>query len=201
MPRTKDGSTTAYTYLGISETPAKTITGATTTTYASSADGDPMAQKTGSATRFLLQELHSDTVGLVDTAAANQATAAYDPWGSPLGVTGGETTWFGFQSDPTDPDTRQTDMGVGWYEAGIGRFSSRDQVFGDAQAPASLNQFAYANGAPVTFWDPDGLAACEPGMRRPPGGMIDPKVWSQWAKRQTHQASSDPTRVSGGCRI
>jgi RHS repeat-associated protein len=182
--RTKDSVTTAYTYRGISETPVKTVTGATTTTYASSAGGDPVAQKTGSATRFLLTDLHSDTVGLVDTAASNQATMAYDPWGSPLGVTGTETTWFGFQSDPTDPDTRQVDMGARWYEAGVGRFSARDVLFGDAQVPASLNQFAYANGAPVTFWDPDGLAACEAGMRCPPGGMTDPKVWSQWAKTQ-----------------
>jgi hypothetical protein len=44
-----------------------------------------------------------------------------------------------------------------WYEAQIGRFTTRDVVFGDPLEPASLNQFAYGQASPVTYWDPDGM--------------------------------------------
>jgi hypothetical protein len=51
-------------------------------------------------------------------------------------------------------------MGARLYEASLGRFSSRDLLFGEPEMPVSLNQYAYANGSPVTMWDPTGLGAC-----------------------------------------
>jgi RHS repeat-associated protein len=193
--RTKGSAVTTYTYQGAGETPAKTVTGSTTVTYANATDGSPIAQKTGSVTRFLLSDIHGDVMGLVDTGSANKGTVAFDPWGSPLGVSGTETSWFGFQSDPTDPDTRQVNMGARWYESGMGRFSSRDSLFGDPGTPAGLNQFAYGQANPVTYWDPWGTAACESGMRCVPGGTTDLEVWRQWARRQAKSATPDPVAI------
>jgi len=95
-------------------------------------------------------------VGLTTTVAANQGTTAFDPWGTKLGATG-TGSWFGFQGDPTDPDTRQVDMMTRWYEPSLGRFTSRDVLTGDPMDPGSLNQFTYTGGNPVTFTDPTGM--------------------------------------------
>ena len=42
-------------------------------------------------------------------------------------------------------------MGTRWYEGGLGRFITRDSLFGDLNDPESLNQFGYAAGAPATY--------------------------------------------------
>lgn len=192
--RTKGSSTTAYTYQGIGELAAKTQVGAGTPTYyAYTSGGSPLAQKSGSNAYFFLRDLHGDAVGLATTSAGNQGTASYDAWGKPLATTG-TTSWLGFQGDPTDPDTRQVDMGARWYDPGLGRFSTRDALFGDQAAPMSLNQFVYAQANPVSMWDPTGYhanwkhsAGCRSGDRglcwyhdndnnpAPPG--YDPDPW------------------------
>ncbi|MDH4112773.1 MAG: hypothetical protein OEV60_08860 [Actinomycetota bacterium] len=56
-------------------------------------------------------DTHSDVVGLVTTAAANQGTTAYDAYGGVLGVTGTQGI-VGYQGDITDATTKQVDMGT-----------------------------------------------------------------------------------------
>jgi len=161
--RINNSVTTTYTYSGISEQLAKTVAGSTTTTYASTPGGHPMAQRVGSAAvSYHLLDTHSDVVGLVTTAAANQGTTAYDAYGGVLGVTGTQGI-VGYQGDITDPTTKQVDMGTRWYVPGQGRFTSRDVLFGELGSPMTLNQFAYAGGNPITMWDPTGmLPTCRP---------------------------------------
>ncbi|MEX1263196.1 MAG: RHS repeat-associated core domain-containing protein, partial [Actinomycetota bacterium] len=105
---------------------ARTVAGSVTTDFASTASGAPMAQKVGSAAAsYHLLDTHSDVVGLVTTAAANQGTTAYDAYGGVLGTTGTQGM-LGYQGDITDPTTKQVDMGTRWYAPGQGRFTSRD---------------------------------------------------------------------------
>ena len=52
VSRTKDSTTTTYRYRGVGEVPAKTTTGGTSTRYANTLAGEPIAQRTGSTTRF-----------------------------------------------------------------------------------------------------------------------------------------------------
>ena len=80
----------------------------------------------------------------------------YYPWGEPA-ATAGETYSAGFQSQPTDADTGYVDMTTRLYSPTQGRFSSRDVLFGDTNAPSSMNQYGYAEGNPVTLWDPSGM--------------------------------------------
>jgi len=158
--RTYNGAVTDYTYQGVGELPVKTQVGAgTPTTYALTPGGQPLAEKTGANTYFSLRDPHGDVVGLVTTAAANQGTTAFDPWGKPLGITGTQG-WLGYQGDPTDVITRQVDMGTRHYQPSLGRFSSRDVVPGDPLSPMSLNQHAYGVMNPITMWDPTGMAGC-----------------------------------------
>jgi RHS repeat-associated protein len=69
---------------------------------------------------------------------ANLGTGAFDPYGAP--ITAGTGSVLGSQGDLTDPVTKQVDMGTRWYAPGLGRFASRDIVFGELTAPMSLNR-------------------------------------------------------------
>jgi RHS repeat-associated protein len=154
--RTYSGAVTDHWYRGISEQPVKSQVGAgTPTLYAYTPGGSPLGEKT-SAAWYYLRDPHGDVVGLTTTGAQNQGTTAYDPWGKPLGTTGTQG-WFGYQSDPTDPVTKQVDMGTRWYSPGMGRFSSRDVLEGDPAAPMTLNRFVYGQMNPVTLSDPTGM--------------------------------------------
>ena len=158
--RTYNSATTTYTYQGTSEVITKAISGATTTLYAYGAGGQPMAEKTGAAAAtFHLRDPHGDVVGMVSTAATNQGTVAYDPYGKAL-ATSGAQSMLGYQGDITDPITKHVDMGTRWYAPIQGRFASRDVLFGDAVNPMTLNQFAYGGMNPVTMIDPTGMGQC-----------------------------------------
>ena len=50
------------------------------------------------------------------------------------------------------------------YEAGTGRFASRDPVCGDAANPLSLHKYLYAHADPVNRVDPTGMFICLPSM-------------------------------------
>lgn len=153
--RTEGTATTTYRYVGETENPASVTEGVDETLYAHS-PGGPLAQKVNGEVRFLLSDLHEDVVGLVDMAGQTTATRSYSPWGE-VRASGGEETLFGFQGDPTDPDTGLVDMVTRFYEPALGRFTTRDVVFGDSANPTSLNLFVYAWDTPVTLADPEGM--------------------------------------------
>ncbi len=54
-------------------------------------------------------------------------------------------------------------MGTRSYEPTLGRFSTRDVLFGDPSSPMSLNQYVYATDSPITFTDPTGMCGCKKG--------------------------------------
>ena len=114
--------------------------GSATTTYALTAGGSPLAQQVGSGKSFFLRDPHGDSVGLVSSSAAKLGTSSYDPFGQVLSFSGTQSA-LGYQSDLTDPVTKQVDMGTRWYAPGQGRFSTRDVIFGDPLHPVSLNQW------------------------------------------------------------
>jgi RHS repeat-associated protein len=106
-----------------------------------------------------------DLVGWSDTNGALQGTALYDPWGELLSGTGDMATVptngaFRFQSDLADSATGQVDMLTRYYQPTLGRFSSRDVLFGDPTAPSTLNQSVYGVVNPITYSDPTGMGAC-----------------------------------------
>ena len=48
-------------------------------------------------------------------------------------------------------------MGNRFYLPALGRFTTRDVLFGEPTSPVSLNQFTYGNLNPVTMVDPTGM--------------------------------------------
>jgi len=46
------------------------------------------------------------------------------------------------------------------YDPAGGHFTSRDVLFGETDGPASMNQYGYGEGSPVTMSDPTGMKPC-----------------------------------------
>ena len=157
---TLNSATTSNTFRGVTDALTRRV-GTVTTAYAVSAQGTPIAEK-GSSTNpfFYLRDPHGDIVSSVTTAAANQTTRTFDPYGKPLTTTqvSGSQPVPGFQGDLTDPTTSLVDMGTRYYQSTTGRFTSRDMVAGDPTSPMSLNLFAYAEMNPISNFDPTGMS-------------------------------------------
>ena len=96
-------------------------------------------------------------MGQTDASAAVAGSKLYSPWGEPVAQLG-ENSPLGYQGQPTDADTGLVKTGTRWLSPQVGRFQTRDILFGDTNSPSSLNQFGYAEGNPVTMWDPSGMA-------------------------------------------
>lgn len=118
----------------------------------------PLAQSQSGQTRDLIQDPHGDLAALFDTSGTPTGTISYDPWGNPDGTIGSDATQslIGYQSQPVDPTTGLVDMGARLYDAGQGRFTDEDTVFGDPSDPLTLNQYTYAGDSPLDNTDPTG---------------------------------------------
>jgi RHS repeat-associated protein len=195
--RTAGTTTAAYTYQGMGETLAKSVVGATTTTYART-PGGPLAQRVGTTTRYYLRDQHGDAVGWANTSSGLAGTALYDPWGQLLSGTGEMGTVaaegsFRFQSDLTDALTGQVDMLTRMYEPTLGRFSSRDVLFGDSNDPVTLNQYVYGAVNPVTYTDPTGMRP-ECGDCTPEAEQAGIRVWAQAVARNAVEQALQAVR-------
>jgi RHS repeat-associated protein len=167
LSRTAGGTSTSYTYRGTGEDAAKIQVGASTPVYYDFTASGPLAQRTGTDSttlRYYLRDLHGDVIAAAATSGTNRVKGSilYSPWGQPGARTGEMSTsptqgYLGFQADLTDSSTGQVDMLTRSYEPTLGRFIKRDVLFGDPANPVSLNQFSYAQDAPVTYADPTGM--------------------------------------------
>ncbi|HZD04635.1 MAG TPA: RHS repeat-associated core domain-containing protein, partial [Longimicrobiales bacterium] len=186
----------AYTYSGEGEDLARvsTSTGGVpgTETLLASGPGGPLAQETTQGVSFFLRDLHGDVVGLA-AAGATTGTAFYDAWGEPREQTG-EISVLGFQGDLTDPTTGLVDMGARLYAPSLGRFTTRDVLFGDLANPISLNQYVYGATSPVLNTDDLGLCANPSVCPAPSGSSSSQK--KKWYS--TGAAISPPPSYYGG---
>jgi RHS repeat-associated protein len=159
---------TDLAYEGTSEELAASTTGGNTTAF-SSTPGGPLAQQVGTdGPSLFLTDLHGDVVGTISPSGTAPLTRTYySPWGE--AYTSGSPAVLGYQGDRTDPATTAVDMGARDYLPVLGRFTSRDPLFGNPAQPMSLNQYGYTFGNPVSSSDPSGLT-CVDG---PCGGFVD----------------------------
>jgi hypothetical protein len=87
------------------------------------------------------------------------------------------------------------------YLPQIGRFSTRDVLYGEVGDPPSLNQFVYAGGSPVTYWDPLGMKgkvggcdSCE--VNDPPTPSGDGSSHSDTEGEPSTQTESQSSRAA-----
>ncbi len=147
-----------YRYAGTSEDLASDGT----TSYAYSPAG-VLATSGGGTTKFSLTDVHGDVVGAFATGATTSMSEEY--WYSPYGeqkTLAGGSSMLGYQGDLSDPATGTVDMGTRLYVPSLGRFSSRDVLFGEPNDAMSMNQFVYGLASPVRHNDPTGMGTGEP---------------------------------------
>ncbi|MEV4800426.1 polymorphic toxin-type HINT domain-containing protein [Nonomuraea sp. NPDC049421] len=104
-----------------------------------------------------LTDLHHDLVGTF-TGTALSSTTTYNPFGEVTAETGTKPA-LGYQSEYTDPDTGNVNMHARWYQPGIGTFISRDSWTLPPIPSIHNNRYAYGNGSPLRYTDPNGHAS------------------------------------------
>jgi RHS repeat-associated protein len=110
---------------------------------------------------FQLSDMHGDVVAAADDdieATELLLVQSFDEYGNPKeGNPKAELTpkfgWLGAKSRRTELPSGVVQMGVRSYVPALGRFLTRDPVFG-----GSANAYEYASGDPVNNFDPEGTA-------------------------------------------
>ncbi|MFF9277608.1 LamG-like jellyroll fold domain-containing protein [Streptomyces griseosporeus] len=125
--------------------------------YSRDANGTLLGVKTAVASRLVMTDIHDDVVAqFTDAAEALTGSTTYTPFGKTSSTTGMLGN-LGYQSGWTDPQTAKVNMAARWYSPQTGQFNSRDTVSNDPlPVSANANQYAYANGNPMTATDPTG---------------------------------------------
>ncbi|WP_344615052.1 LamG-like jellyroll fold domain-containing protein [Dactylosporangium salmoneum] len=128
-----------------------------TSTYVRDADGDLMAETSGTIKRVAWTDQHDDVVGqFLPTGTTLAGSMTYDPMGKATAAAGMIGS-LGYQSEWTDNLTSRVNMQARWYNTDTGQFDSRDSADLDP-IPDSVtaNRFAYADDNPLTETDPTG---------------------------------------------
>ncbi|GAA1677099.1 RHS repeat-associated core domain-containing protein [Kribbella yunnanensis] len=111
-----------------------------------------------SSVEYLMPDPHGTATVSVDGLTATVSRRFMDPYGNPRGTP--SPTWEpkarGFVNGVDDPSTGLTHLGAREYDPKLGKFISVDPLV-DTADPQTLNAYAYSNGNPATFSDPDGL--------------------------------------------
>ena len=106
-------------------------------------------------------DCRGSTIAITDASGNITDTFAYDTYGKLLTKTGTNKVIFGYNGR----DGVVTDkngliyMRARYYSPDMKRFVNADIVAGEISNAVTLNRFAYANGNPVSFVDPFGLAS------------------------------------------
>lgn len=105
----------------------------------------------------LLRDGLSSVVGR--HSGGNVTLSRYDAWGNPTSPLDPAGPSLAYAGQHFDADVGLSYAQQRWYDPATGRFLSEDPVFGDLADPMSLHAFAYENGNPTRFVDPEGELA------------------------------------------
>jgi RHS repeat-associated protein len=111
-------------------------------------------------------DCRGSTVAITDANGNVTDTFAYDTYGKLVCRTGDTPIIFGYNGrDGVVTDSNGlVYMRARYYSPDMRRFVNADIVAGELSNAITLNRFAYANGNPVSFVDPFGLAAERGGI-------------------------------------
>ncbi|RIK03778.1 MAG: hypothetical protein DCC49_13840 [Acidobacteria bacterium] len=105
---------------------------------------------------FFVTNTHGDVVALTDRDGKIVNRYAYGPWGEATRVSEQVHQPFRYAGYFYEPTADLYWLRARWYDAGTGRFLSRDPMVGALQDLVGLNTYIYAEDSPATKTDPTG---------------------------------------------
>jgi RHS repeat-associated protein len=172
--RLPDGSTIYYVYDGLNLAQELDGTGAVVASYTYDGLDRPVTMwRDGQTYTYLLDRLGS-VLGLVDASGVLIASYRYDPWGNVISSTGTLPNPLRFTSREYDEESGLYYYRARYYDAGIGRFISRDPI----GVTGGLNLYAYVHDNPVNLSDPKGLIACGGFCLAVIAGLVSAAIWA-----------------------
>lgn len=103
---------------------------------------------------YYLADGLGSTTGLTDGQGNVVGTYSYDAFGATRSETGGQANDFRFTGQQLDNETAFYYLRARYYDAGIGRFLTRDPFGGFLVSPQSLNRYPYSVNDPINLVDP-----------------------------------------------
>ncbi|HEY1997604.1 RHS repeat-associated core domain-containing protein, partial [Paraburkholderia sp.] len=120
-----------------------------------------------SGDRFVLRDANNNVIALTDADQQSQTRYSYQPYGV--------TTQAGAPDANPQQYTGRENDGTGlycyrnrYYSPQTGRFISEDPI---GYASGQTNAYAYVEGNPISYTDPEGLARGVPLTGNEPGGF------------------------------
>lgn len=95
--------------------------------------------------------------GVTDASGVLIASADYDAFGAPAGPVHAGNQPFAYNGEAYDAETGLIYLRARYYDPGLGRFLSRDELPGAPGSPKTVNPYAYVSNNPVNMLDPSGL--------------------------------------------
>jgi RHS repeat-associated protein len=94
-----------------------------------------------------------NVTALIDSTQSPVVTYAYDPFGVRMKQVGTFEQPYQFSTKPYDPQTGLSNFGFRYYNAGLGKWLTRDPL----GEKGGINLYGFVGGNPVNFVDPLGL--------------------------------------------
>ena len=110
-------------------------------------------------TEYFLGDALGSVRQLTNTVGAVTLTQSYAPYGDVVQTVGTAQTNYAFTGEARDVNGL-TYLRARYYNAGDGRFISRDTWDGESERPKTLNRWQYGYSNPILYTDPSGYVAC-----------------------------------------
>ncbi len=139
---------------------AKNLTAGTNQYYLYGLDQISQGDTSSTSRQYPITDGNGNVRYLTNNAGTvvSNGTFAYDSYGKQVG---GSTTLsnYTFQGEQKDSESGLNYLRARYYDPTLGRFASQDPLGGTLDSLAGQNGYNYANGDPVNYGDPLGMAA------------------------------------------
>jgi RHS repeat-associated protein len=111
--------------------------------------------QTNSETEYFLGDALGSVRQMTNNVGDITLAKSYEPYGSVSQSFGDGASIYAYTGEQQDA-SGLTYLRARYYDANIGRFTSRDSWSGNYNSPISLNRWLYANSNPILYTDPTG---------------------------------------------